>query len=121
MTGARLEARRALELTGWDRARGMYVTGPADDSDQVPAVNRGECWWCFVGAPHSANACATLTMNRADLFERDYPDDPRPRRAIEVARLRADGLATDEQRAAARAAERQWQTTRLAEALEVSS
>jgi hypothetical protein len=38
------------------------------------------------------------------IFEKDYPNDNRPRRAIEVARLFADGKATDEERNAARAA-----------------
>jgi hypothetical protein len=40
------------------------------------------------------------------IFERDYPNDPRPRQAIEVARRYANGQATDEERAAARDAAR---------------
>lgn len=63
------------------------------------------------------------------VFERDRPGDDRPRKAIEVARLFALGLATREERAAVgaavwaaerdavgaaeRAAEREWQTVRL--------
>jgi hypothetical protein len=36
------------------------------------------------------------------LYEKDYPDDKRPRHAIEVARLYADGKANDTELAAAR-------------------
>jgi hypothetical protein len=38
------------------------------------------------------------------LFENAYPNDKRPRKAIDVARLFAEGKATDKERAAARAA-----------------
>lgn len=66
------------------------------------------------------------------LFERIYPDDKRPRNAVEVARRFAVGAATDEELAAARVAvtaawdaegaawvaEGAWQTNRLREYLE---
>lgn len=40
------------------------------------------------------------------IYEDEYPDDNRPRRAIKVARLHADGKATDEELRAARNAAR---------------
>ena len=40
------------------------------------------------------------------IYEKHYPNDHRPRRAVEVARLFADGKATQEELAAARAAAR---------------
>ena len=65
------------------------------------------------------------------LFEAKYPNDDRPRKAIEVARRFADGGATTEElaaaraaaweaawdaaRAAARGAEQEWQAERLRE------
>ncbi|MDP2654430.1 MAG: hypothetical protein Q8Q08_10420, partial [Candidatus Omnitrophota bacterium] len=64
------------------------------------------------------------------LFETAYPDDKRPRQAIETAKLYANGQATtdalDAARAAARAAaggaaraaERKWQGRRLMKYLE---
>lgn len=71
------------------------------------------------------------------LFEKEFPDDDRPRKAIETARLYANGEASGDQLAAARdaawavawdaaraardaagAAEHQWQTQRLFEYLE---
>ena len=45
--------------------------------------------------------CAKYTL---DIFEREYPDDKRPREAIEVAERFARGLATQEELAAAEAA-----------------
>ena len=55
------------------------------------------------------------------LFEQRYPDDKRPREAIEVARRFARGEATREElaaaRAAARAAETTWQRALLREYL----
>ena len=67
------------------------------------------------------------------IYEKDYPKDPRPRKAVETARAYADGKATKEELAAARnaawaaaggaagaaawAAERKWQTARLAQYL----
>ena len=78
--------------------------------------------------------CAERTL---PIFEKDYPDDKRPRHAVEVARLYADGKASESELAAARAAawaaawdaardaamdatwdaamdaERQWQAKRL--------
>lgn len=76
------------------------------------------------------------------IYERDYPDDKRPRHAVETARLFADGKASDSELDAARdaawdaagaaardaaggaawaaawAAERKWQTVRLMKYLE---
>ena len=53
------------------------------------------------------------------LFEADYPDDDRPRKAIEAARAFARGEVTRTQlkaaRAAAGAAEREWQQDRIFE------
>ena len=46
------------------------------------------------------------------IYEKRYPDDNRPRHAIEVARLYADGKATEEELAAARAAA--WDAARAA-------
>jgi hypothetical protein len=66
------------------------------------------------------------------LYERKYPDDKRPRAAIETARKYANGEATrvelgaertaawDAAWAAAMGAERKWQSLRLAEYLEVA-
>lgn len=55
------------------------------------------------------------------VFERQYPDDHRPRTAIETARRFAEGQATAEELATARAAawdaERRWQRERLMEYL----
>ena len=42
--------------------------------------------------------CAEMVL---PIFEKKYPDDKRPRYAIEVARRYAEGQATDEERAAA--------------------
>jgi hypothetical protein len=65
------------------------------------------------------------------LYERKYPDDNRPRNAIETVRGHANGEATEEELTAARsavwaaaraavwAAELEWQALRLAEYLEV--
>ncbi len=75
------------------------------------------------------------------IYERERPNDTRPREALVVARRFADGLATREEldaawaatwdaaraatwdaaRAAARAAERQWQNARLMELLGLNS
>ena len=43
--------------------------------------------------------CAERTL---PIFEKDYPDDKRPRHAVEVARLYADGKASESELAAAR-------------------
>ena len=58
------------------------------------------------------------------VYEKEYPDDKRPREAIETARRYAEGEATKKELAAARAAagaaeaaERKWQTGRLMEYL----
>ena len=51
------------------------------------------------------------------IYEKEYPDDKRPREAIEAARRYAEGKATKKELAAASdaawAAEREWQTARL--------
>ena len=50
------------------------------------------------------------------IFEKDYPDDKRPRKAVETARLFAEGKATQEELAAAGAAARAaaWAAARYA-------
>ena len=55
------------------------------------------------------------------LFEAQYPDDDRPRKAIEAARAFARGEMTKEQLASAEAAARAAATEALAEALKAPS
>jgi hypothetical protein len=70
--------------------------------------------------------CAERVLS---LFEKKYPDDQRPRQAIEIARLFAEGKATTQElaaardaawaaaEAAARDAEQKWQGQHLQEML----
>ncbi len=51
------------------------------------------------------------------IFEKEHPDDPRPRKAIETARLYANGQATDKELDAAWAAARDAQTKLFSEML----
>jgi len=60
-------------------------------------------------ARHFACDCAEEVLH---LYEQKYPDDPRPRQAIEVARRYADGKVTDEDLDAARDAA--WDAARAA-------
>lgn len=83
-------------------------------------------WWNERSARLFACDCAERAL---PIYEKAYPGDTRPRHAIEVARLFADGKATADQLAAAGAAgaawaaraagaawaaERSWQLKRLA-------
>ncbi len=82
-------------------------------------------------ARHFAADCAYRSLS---IYEKQYPDDKRPRECIEVVRRYADGQATDEElaaawdaawaardaaRAAAWAAERKWQIAHLMKILGV--
>jgi len=60
--------------------------------------------WRLLGCDYAAHVL--------HLYEDKYPDDNRPRNAIEVARLHAQGLASDEELAAAGAAA--WDAARAA-------
>jgi len=93
---------------------------------QHPDINAQDKLWVIL-RPHLLDdrTLRLFACNCAEralcLFEREYPDDTRPRNAIEVARRFADGAATsaelDSARAAARAAAwaAAWDSARAAE------
>ena len=64
--------------------------------------------WALVACPDSDRFARHLACDFAEevlpIFERQYPDDDRPRECIEVARRFADGEATTKERDAAWAA-----------------
>lgn len=75
--------------------------------------------WCLRALPDEYHpAIRLLACDYAErvlpIFERERPDDDRPRRAIETARRHALGNATDEELYAARAAA--WDAARAARA-----
>ena len=94
-----------LQLLNWldaeihvVRLRGDIIHG----DDKVAAsearwVRQVDAWNDRTARLFAADCAAAVLP----LFERDHPGDDRPRRAIEVARLYAEGKATDDELAAA--------------------
>jgi hypothetical protein len=66
--------------------------------------------WALRAVDGIERECRLFACRRAEsvlyIYEREYPNDPRPRRAIEVARAYAEGTASESERAVAWAAVR---------------
>ena len=88
--------------------------GDKDDINLLDILKHNgtaDCIWALcatVKHPEGDRAMRLMAADFAEavlpIFEREYPDDDRPRKAIQAARYFANGKITDQERDAARAA-----------------
>ena len=114
----------------------QYVGGIANYGKDTPiplaevatVLSLDDALWCLHCAENQPEANKLTQLLAADfaervlpIFEKAYPDDQRPRKAIEASRLFAEGKIGAAARAAAgaaaRAAEREWQLKRFKEVM----
>jgi hypothetical protein len=84
---------------------------PINLLDILEILNVDDCLWCLQATTESCNKIARLMAadfaeSVLGIFEKEFPDDKRPRAAIQAARDFASGKITEKQLAAARNAAR---------------
>ena len=115
---------RPCEGYGTDRVKGLWAGRESLTPLEILGLDipiEDRFWVVLRYDTIGQKLCDEIACDIADhvlpIFEREYPDDKRPREAIEITRLHIAGKATGDARAAAGDAagdvEMQWQSERV--------